>query len=264
MGLLARSSPLVRGVAAYAVIWPVSSLCQQLIAGAERVDCAQAARFALYGSCFVAPSLQAWLSFAQRAWPGRSWRATLTKVRESPRACWLQLSPGRPVSGARSCHSAAGAGDVHALRHCELLLRHDAAGGPGLGRGRLRGARQVPAHLQGGGAGVAGRAGVQLQRRAGEEPRALRERVQPAVGVLPGPHEAGGGTAPGTPPRGVAALTAQARVSALSQHWPATRVSASTRAVHPDCTLVSDAPRAARHGPTPRMFPSDTPRRAPE
>ncbi|XP_063222640.1 mpv17-like protein isoform X2 [Bacillus rossius redtenbacheri] len=80
MGLLARSSPLVRGVAAYAVIWPVSSLCQQLIAGAERVDCAQAARFALYGSCFVAPSLQAWLSFAQRAWPGRSWRATLTKV----------------------------------------------------------------------------------------------------------------------------------------------------------------------------------------
>lgn len=72
--------PIVRGIASYAVIWPAASLLQQKITGKEKFNYAEAMRFSLYGSLYVAPTLYCWLKCASYFWPKTDLRSAITKV----------------------------------------------------------------------------------------------------------------------------------------------------------------------------------------
>ncbi|XP_049867703.1 mpv17-like protein [Pectinophora gossypiella] len=77
-----KKYPLLRGMASYAVIWPLSSLIQQHFEGKniENCDWMRCARYGLYGSCYVAPTLYSWLTVANVMWPGNSIRAGIIKT----------------------------------------------------------------------------------------------------------------------------------------------------------------------------------------
>jgi hypothetical protein len=72
--------PLSRGMIAYSLTWPISNLCQQSIRGSKEWDFAEALRFCLYGSCFVAPTLHGWLRLAANMWPQLNFRSAIAKV----------------------------------------------------------------------------------------------------------------------------------------------------------------------------------------
>ncbi|XP_075221071.1 uncharacterized protein LOC142324195 isoform X3 [Lycorma delicatula] len=72
--------PVIRGMASYAVIWPVGSIIQQAIAGVEDYDFARAARFSLYGGCYVAPTLHLWLKLAVYMFPQKTLLSAATKA----------------------------------------------------------------------------------------------------------------------------------------------------------------------------------------
>jgi hypothetical protein len=72
--------PLLRGVATYAVIWPVSNLCQQAISGKDKFDLVQALRYSVFGAFYVAPSLHGWLKLSGSMWPQMNLKSALTKV----------------------------------------------------------------------------------------------------------------------------------------------------------------------------------------
>ncbi|KAI5637990.1 mpv17 / PMP22 family domain-containing protein [Phthorimaea operculella] len=69
-------------MASYGVIWPLSSLIQQSFEGKniDNYDWLRCARFGLYGSCYVAPTLYSWLTIANVMWPGTSIRAGIIKT----------------------------------------------------------------------------------------------------------------------------------------------------------------------------------------
>lgn len=75
-----KKYPLLRGVATYAIIWPISNLCQQTIAGKEKFDFVQALRYSLFGAFYVAPSLHGWLKLSGTMWPQMNVKTALTKV----------------------------------------------------------------------------------------------------------------------------------------------------------------------------------------
>ncbi|XP_054272356.1 mpv17-like protein [Macrosteles quadrilineatus] len=74
-----RKHPIVRGIASYSVIWPLGSIVQQTIQGEEEYDLAKVARYGLYGSLYVAPSLYCWLKIANTIWPLNTLRYAITK-----------------------------------------------------------------------------------------------------------------------------------------------------------------------------------------
>lgn len=76
-----KKYPVSRGVASYALIWPFGSIVQQTLAGEEKYDFAKVARFCLYGSCYVAPTLFCWLRIANWIWPKNNLNSAITKVR---------------------------------------------------------------------------------------------------------------------------------------------------------------------------------------
>ncbi|XP_022185876.1 mpv17-like protein isoform X1 [Nilaparvata lugens] len=71
--------PVIRGMVSYAVIWPIGSLVQQTIAGVDQYDYARAARFCLFGSCYVAPTLHTWLKVAVQMFPKKTLASAFTK-----------------------------------------------------------------------------------------------------------------------------------------------------------------------------------------
>jgi protein Mpv17 len=75
-----KKYPLLRGVATYAIIWPVSNLCQQTIAGKEKFDFVQALRYSIFGAFYVAPTLHGWLKLSGAMWPQMNMKTALTKV----------------------------------------------------------------------------------------------------------------------------------------------------------------------------------------
>ncbi|XP_069672625.1 mpv17-like protein [Periplaneta americana] len=72
--------PMSRGVATYAVIWPVSNLCQQAITGKENFDFRQALRYCAFGALYVAPTLHYWVKFSGLMWPQMTLKIALTKA----------------------------------------------------------------------------------------------------------------------------------------------------------------------------------------
>lgn len=71
---------LLRGMASYAVIWPLGSVVQQKIEGREELDYWRVCRFLVYGSLYVAPTLTIWMTIARVVWPQNNLRSALTKV----------------------------------------------------------------------------------------------------------------------------------------------------------------------------------------
>ncbi|PNF35198.1 hypothetical protein B7P43_G07645 [Cryptotermes secundus] len=67
---------------AYSLTWPISNLCQQAIRGNKEWDFAEALRFCLYGSCFVAPTLHGWLRLAANMWPELNFKSAIAKYSE--------------------------------------------------------------------------------------------------------------------------------------------------------------------------------------
>nr|CAD7604780.1 unnamed protein product [Timema genevievae] len=74
-----KKYPITRGMAAYAVIWPVSSLCQQAIVGKDKLDWAQASRYGFYGCFVVAPMIHGWIGLANAMWPSTSLKIAVVK-----------------------------------------------------------------------------------------------------------------------------------------------------------------------------------------
>nr|CAD7397780.1 unnamed protein product [Timema poppensis] len=74
-----RKYPITRGMAAYAVIWPISSLCQQAIVGKDKFDWAQASRYGFYGCFVVAPMIHGWISLANAMWPSTNLKIAVVK-----------------------------------------------------------------------------------------------------------------------------------------------------------------------------------------
>ncbi|CAH0406488.1 unnamed protein product [Chilo suppressalis] len=77
-----KKYPLLRGMASYSVIWPISSLIQQSFEGKniDTYDWWRSARYGLYGSCYVAPTLYSWLTVANVMWPGNTVKVGLIKT----------------------------------------------------------------------------------------------------------------------------------------------------------------------------------------
>ncbi|KAL0272000.1 UNVERIFIED_CONTAM: hypothetical protein PYX00_005142 [Menopon gallinae] len=72
--------PVLKGMVSYAMIWPLGSCIQQKIAGSEKIDFGRAFRFALYGSCFVAPTLYIWVKASSRLWPNPNFKTAVKKA----------------------------------------------------------------------------------------------------------------------------------------------------------------------------------------
>lgn len=77
-----KKKPIVRGILAYAVIWPTSNIIQQTFLGRRypNYDWAQAARYCFFGSCFVAPTLYGWIRFSSRMWPRSNFKTAIHKA----------------------------------------------------------------------------------------------------------------------------------------------------------------------------------------
>lgn len=75
-----NSYPLLRGVTTYAIIWPVSDLCQQAIAGKKKFDFVEALRYSVFGAFYVAPALHGWLKLSGAMWPQMNMKTALRKV----------------------------------------------------------------------------------------------------------------------------------------------------------------------------------------
>lgn len=80
LNLFFNRFPILKGMVTYAVLWPTSNLCQQAIEGKRQLDFQKAARFCIFGTFAVAPSLYAWVKFAGWLVPGNSFRVAITKA----------------------------------------------------------------------------------------------------------------------------------------------------------------------------------------
>uniref|UniRef100_A0A1B6KRL9 Mpv17-like protein n=1 Tax=Graphocephala atropunctata TaxID=36148 RepID=A0A1B6KRL9_9HEMI len=74
-----KKYPVSRGMTSYAIIWPLGSLVQQTMLE-EEYDYAKVARFCLYGSCYVAPTLHCWIKIANTIWPQSTLKSAVTKA----------------------------------------------------------------------------------------------------------------------------------------------------------------------------------------
>ncbi|XP_014487765.1 PREDICTED: mpv17-like protein [Dinoponera quadriceps] len=77
---ITQKYPIVRGMISYAAIWPAGSLLQQKITGKKELNYAEALRFSLYGSLYVAPTLYCWLRCASFLWPKSNLKSAITKA----------------------------------------------------------------------------------------------------------------------------------------------------------------------------------------
>lgn len=77
---IAQKYPIVRGMASYAVIWPAACLLQQKISGKKEFNYAEAVRFTLYGTFYVAPTLYCWIRCASYLWPKANLKSAITKA----------------------------------------------------------------------------------------------------------------------------------------------------------------------------------------
>ncbi|XP_055711217.1 mpv17-like protein [Phlebotomus papatasi] len=80
--LVTSQYPILRGMIAYSIIWPMGSLVQQTIAGRrwDTFDYRRCLRFSIYGTFFVAPTLYMWVRFSSRMWPATNLRSGMKKA----------------------------------------------------------------------------------------------------------------------------------------------------------------------------------------
>lgn len=77
-----KNYPMVKGMATYSIIWPTGCLIQQTLDGKDwrTYDYKQFMNFAIFGTCFVAPTLYGWIRMSSQMWPTMSLKAGLTKA----------------------------------------------------------------------------------------------------------------------------------------------------------------------------------------
>lgn len=80
--LFVSAHPLAKGVIAYSIVWPTSSIMQQTLEGKKLkdYDWMRVLRFGLFGGCFVAPTLYGWLRVASTMWPQTNLRIGALKA----------------------------------------------------------------------------------------------------------------------------------------------------------------------------------------
>lgn len=71
--------PMLKGMAVYSVIWPTSSVVQQVI-NKEDLDWKKSLRFFLFGTFFVAPTLYGWIKLTSAMWPTMSLKTGVAKA----------------------------------------------------------------------------------------------------------------------------------------------------------------------------------------
>jgi protein Mpv17 len=71
--------PMLKGMAVYAVIWPTSSVVQQII-NKEQIDPKKSLRFFMFGTFFVAPTLFGWIKLTTAMWPSMSIKTGVQKA----------------------------------------------------------------------------------------------------------------------------------------------------------------------------------------
>ncbi|CAO1382397.1 unnamed protein product [Diamesa serratosioi] len=74
-----RAHPMLKGMAMYSVIWPTSSVVQQVI-NKEDLDWKKSARFFMFGTFFVAPTLYGWIKLTSSMWPSMNLKNGITKA----------------------------------------------------------------------------------------------------------------------------------------------------------------------------------------
>lgn len=74
-----RQHPMLKGMAVYSVIWPTSSVVQQLIMK-EDLDWQKHLRFFMFGTFFVAPTLYGWIKLSSAMWPKMNLRSGISKA----------------------------------------------------------------------------------------------------------------------------------------------------------------------------------------
>lgn len=77
---VSQKYPIIRGMISYACIWPAGSYIQQKIAKEEEINCMRCIRFAMFGSCFVAPTLYMWIRISSKLWPALDFKTAVKKV----------------------------------------------------------------------------------------------------------------------------------------------------------------------------------------
>ncbi|XP_012154991.1 protein SYM1 [Ceratitis capitata] len=80
--IFASAHPLAKGVICYSVVFPTSCFLQQTIEGKDfkDYDWMRILRYGLFGSCYVAPTLYAWLRCASTMWPQTNLRVGALKA----------------------------------------------------------------------------------------------------------------------------------------------------------------------------------------
>ncbi|KAL5276319.1 hypothetical protein ACFFRR_001890 [Megaselia abdita] len=80
--VLTTRYPVLRGMISYSIIWPTSSLIQQVVEGKtlDTIDWWRCARFSFFGGLFVAPSLYSWMRVSSAMWPETSLRTAIAKA----------------------------------------------------------------------------------------------------------------------------------------------------------------------------------------
>lgn len=74
-----RAHPMLKGMAVYSVIWPTSSVVQQVI-NKEDIDWRTSLRFFMFGTFFVAPTLYGWIKLSSAMWPQMSLKSGAAKA----------------------------------------------------------------------------------------------------------------------------------------------------------------------------------------
>lgn len=74
-----RQHPMLKGMAVYSVIWPTSSVVQQLM-NKEELDWKKSLRFFAFGTFFVAPTLYGWVRLSSAMWPTMSLKTGIAKA----------------------------------------------------------------------------------------------------------------------------------------------------------------------------------------
>lgn len=74
-----RAHPMLKGMAVYSVIWPTSSVVQQLI-NSEDLDWKKSLRFFMFGTFFVAPTLYGWIKITTAMWPQMNLKTGMQKA----------------------------------------------------------------------------------------------------------------------------------------------------------------------------------------
>lgn len=78
---IVRSSPLVRGMLAYSVIWPTAVVIQErYIAKKDELPVDKMIRYGLFATFYVAPTVTCWMKIAKHFWPKPTFNDSLKKA----------------------------------------------------------------------------------------------------------------------------------------------------------------------------------------